>query len=93
MKKLFIIIAMLFVVGCSAESEPETILSSDQASPQEVQSSSENPWMLQERCVEHPDDCTKYDVYNQTDSWLQVDLKNTETGDTGFFTIQSKTTG
>lgn len=51
----------------------------------------ENPWMLQSWCAEHEDDCVKYDVQNQTDSWLQIELKETDTGVTGFFSIRSKT--
>ena len=58
-----------------------------------VQPTSSNPWMLQAWCEDHADGCAKYDVYNKTDSWLQVTLRNTETGETGFFTIQSKTMG
>ena len=59
----------------------------------EIQPTSPNPWMLQEWCEDHMTGCAKYDVYNKTDSWLQITLRNTETGATGFFTIQSKTMG
>ncbi len=38
----------------------------------------ENPWMLQSWCAEHENDCVKYDVQNRTDSWLQVELKESE---------------
>ena len=53
----------------------------------------ENPWMLQNWCVDHPVGCVKYDLKNTTDSWLQIELKETDTGVTGFFTVRSKTTG
>ena len=51
----------------------------------------ENPWMLQSWCADHVG-CVKYDIHNRTESWLQVELKETETGVTGFFSIPSKTT-
>ncbi len=53
----------------------------------------ENPWMLQSWCEDHMDGCVKYDLSNRTDSWLQIELKESETGVTGFFTVRSKTTG
>ncbi len=59
---------------------------------QDPQPTSENPWMLQIWCADHADGCVKYDVQNRTDSWLQVELKKTDTGVTGFFSIRSKTT-
>jgi hypothetical protein len=52
----------------------------------------ENPWMLQNWCSDHTG-CVKYDVLNRTDSWLQVELKESDTGVTGFFSIRSKSTG
>jgi len=52
----------------------------------------DNPWMLQSWCEDHRDGCVKYDVNNRTESWLQVELKESETGVTGFFSIRSKTT-
>jgi len=58
---------------------------------QDPQPTPENPWMLQSWCVEHEDDCVKYDVQNRTDSWLQIELKESDTGVTGFFSIRSKT--
>ncbi len=51
----------------------------------------ENPWMLQNWCLEFPNHCVKYEVQNRTDSWLQIELKESETGVTGFFSIRSKT--
>jgi hypothetical protein len=70
----------------SAETTPEP---EDGVAPV-IQPTSSNPWMLQAWCEDHADGCAKYDVYNKTDSWLQITLRNTSTGDTGFFTIQSK---
>ena len=58
----------------------------------EPQPTLENPWMLQSWCVDHPNDCLIYDVRNTTDSWLQIELKKSDTGVTGFFTVQKKTT-
>jgi hypothetical protein len=66
----------------------EATLTPEATSTPEIQPTSENPWMLQAWCEEHVG-CAKYDVYNKTDSWLQITLQNTKTGDTGFFTIQS----
>jgi hypothetical protein len=57
---------------------------------QDPQPTPVNPWMLQSWCVEHEDDCVKYDVQNRTDSWLQVELKETDTGVTGFFSIRKR---
>lgn len=51
----------------------------------------ENPWMLQNWCLDFPNRCVKYDVQNKTDSWLQIELKESDTGVTGFFTVRSKT--
>ena len=53
----------------------------------------ENPWMLQNWCVDHMEGCVLYDLQNRTDSWLQIELKESETGVTGFFTVRSKTLG
>ena len=57
---------------------------------QEAQPTPENPWMLQSWCAENEDDCVKYDVQNRTDSWLQVELKESDTGVTGFFSIRKR---
>jgi hypothetical protein len=92
MKKFLLLMTLIFVVGCSSQSEQEPTLSSGEASLPKAESTKKDPWILQDRCLEHPDDCTKYDVYNQTKSWLQVNLENTETGESGFFTIRKKTT-
>ncbi len=70
----------------AAEEEGEE--SEDQA----PQPTPENPWVLQNWCLDHAEGCIKYDVQNRTDSWLQIELKETETGVTGFFSIRSKTT-
>lgn len=51
----------------------------------------ENPWMLQSYCVDNPDRCVYYGINNRTDSWLQIELKETDTGVTGFFSVRSKT--
>jgi hypothetical protein len=59
---------------------------------QDPQPTLENPWMLQSWCVDHVG-CVKYDLLNRTDSWLQVELKESDTGVTGFFSVRSKTTG
>jgi hypothetical protein len=67
--------------------DPET------ESTPELQPTSANPWMLQSWCEDHATKCAKYEVRNNTDSWLQITLRNTETGATGFFTIRSKTLG
>jgi len=50
-----------------------------------------NPWMLQSWCLDHPTHCVKYGVHNKTDSWFQIELKESATGVTGFFTVRSKT--
>ena len=71
----------------------ETTLAPELTSTPEIQATSENPWMLQAWCEQHKDGCAIYEVHNRTDSWLQVTLRNTETGETGFFTIQSKNIG
>ena len=77
----------------SAEETQETEASEENGEEvQGPQPTPENPWMLQTWCVEHMDGCVKYDVQNRTDSWLQVELKETDTGVTGFFSIRSKTT-
>jgi hypothetical protein len=72
----------------SGETTPEP----EDGEEPEIQPTSSNPWMLQAWCEDH-NGCAKYEVFNKTDSWLQITLRNTETGDTGFFTIQSKTMG
>jgi len=53
----------------------------------------EYPWMLQNWCLEHMSGCVEYNLQNRTDSWLQVEIKELETGVTRFFTIRSQTTG
>jgi hypothetical protein len=58
---------------------------------QEPQPTVENPWLLQSWCLEHIVDCEKYGVHNTTDSWLQIELKKSDTGVTGFFSVQKKT--
>jgi hypothetical protein len=52
-----------------------------------------NPWMLQSWCNDHPTGCVKYVLSNKTDSWLQIELKKSDTGVTGFFTVRTKTIG
>jgi hypothetical protein len=69
----------------------ETLENGEEAETQDPQPTSENPWMLQSWCVDHTG-CVKYEVRNRTDSWLQVELKESDTGVTGFFSIRSKTT-
>ncbi|MCK4801042.1 MAG: hypothetical protein KAS84_03560 [Anaerolineales bacterium] len=59
----------------------------------EPQPTSENPWMLQNWCDTHAGGCVIYELQNRTDSWLQVELKKTDTGVTGFFTVRTKTVG
>ncbi len=59
---------------------------------EDTQPTLENPWMLQSWCLDHMDGCVEYNLQNQTDSWLQVEIKELETGVTRFFTIRSKTT-
>jgi len=53
----------------------------------------ENPWMLQSWCVDHAYGCVNYGLDNRTDSWLQIELKKSDTGVTGFFTVKTKTIG
>lgn len=72
----------------NAEEGVEEVEVSD---PEDSQPTPENPWMLQSWCEDHPDGCVKYDLNNRTDSWLQVELKESDTGVTGFFSIRSKT--
>ena len=50
----------------------------------------ENPWMLKTWCAENEQDCVKYDIHNRTDDWLQVELKESDTGVTGFFSIRKR---
>lgn len=50
----------------------------------------ENPWMLQSWCADHVG-CAYYGLNNKTDSWLQIELKENDTGVTGFFTVRAKT--
>ena len=60
----------------------------EETSAPDIEPTLENPWMLQSWCG-----CVIYEVQNRTDSWLQVELKKSDTGVTRFFTIQSKTIG
>ena len=59
----------------------------------EPQPTLEHPWMLQSWCVDHAYGCVKYGLNNRTDSWLQIELKKSDTGVTGFFTVKIKTIG
>ena len=72
---------------------PSTTETTETTEILEPQPTSENPWMLQNWCDDHAGGCVIYDLQNRTDSWLQVELKKTDTGVTGFFTVRSKTTG
>ena len=63
----------------------------EEGEDQDPQPTPDNPWMLQSWCSEYEKDCVKYSVQNRTDSWLQVELKESDTGVTGFFSIRSKT--
>ncbi len=58
---------------------------------EDPQPTPENPWMLQNWCLDHPTHCVKYGVHNKTDSWFQIELKESDTGVTGFFSVRSKT--
>ena len=58
----------------------------------QVQPTAKDPWMLQAWCEDHPTGCVAYEVLNQTDSWLQVSLRKTDTGESGFFSIRAKST-
>lgn len=75
--------------GEDAADNQETLEPEETGDPQPTP---ENPWMLQSWCVDHVG-CVSYDLQNKTDSWLQVELKETDTGVTGFFTVQSKSMG
>ena len=75
-----------------ANGTPETDETQAADESQEPQPTLANPWMLQSWCEEHMSRCVYYDVQNRTDSWLQIELKERDTGVTGFFTIKSKTT-
>ena len=57
----------------------------------EIQPTSENPWMLQAAC-EWDKSCMKLEIRNKTDSWVQVELTKTDTGDAGFFSVKPKST-
>jgi len=57
---------------------------------EDPQPTPENPWMLQSWCLDYPTQCVKYGVHNKTDSWFQIELKESATGVTGFFTVRSK---
>jgi len=63
----------------------------EESESEDPQPTPENPWMLQSWCVDHANDCVKYDLRNRTDSWLQIELKESDTGVTGFFSIRKKT--
>jgi hypothetical protein len=72
--------------------DPEaTVQEEDQQASDEQEPTPENPWMLQSYCVDHPDKCVYYGLNNRTDSWLQIELKESDTGVTGFFSVRSKT--
>ena len=62
----------------------------DDNDTEDPQPTSANPWMLQSWCLDFPNRCVKYDVQNKTDSWLQIELKESATGVTGFFSVRSK---
>jgi hypothetical protein len=92
--------AELSIVGTPGSPTPSTgtpegtVTQDAQETPESENAdvSPENPWMLQNWCADHVG-CYIYDISNRTDSWLQVELKESDTGVTGFFTIQSKTIG
>jgi len=62
----------------------------DENDTEDPQPTPENPWMLQSWCLDHPSHCVKYAIQNKTDSWLQIELKESATGVTGFFSVRSK---
>jgi hypothetical protein len=72
-----------------ADTTPD--MEEDGQETQDPEPTPEYPWMLQSYCVDFPDKCVYYGLNNRTDSWLQVELKETDTGVTGFFSIRSKT--
>ena len=90
MKKYLLLFTLIFLAGCSAQNQAKNVSVSNAGSNAGEAQAADDPWMLQDWCADHPEGCTKYDVHNQTESWVQVDLKNTETGEAGFFTVQSK---
>jgi len=71
----------------------EGSLTPEQAGTPDLVPTLENPWMLQSWCEDHMEGCVIYEVQNRTDSWLQVELKKSDTGVTRFFTIMTKTIG
>lgn len=71
--------------------DTEEVEGAEDGEDEDPQPTPEYPWMLQNWCVENEKDCVKYDLQNRTDSWLQVELKESDTGVTGFFSIQQKT--
>jgi hypothetical protein len=77
--------------GVDSEGTPSPGETQEDPGNEDPQPTPENPWMLQSWCEDHPSGCVKYDVQNRTDSWLQVELKKSDTGITGFFTVRSKT--
>jgi len=62
----------------------------EEESADDAQPTPENPWMLQTWCAENEQDCVKYDLQNRTDDWLQIELKESETGVTGFFSVRKR---
>jgi len=74
-------------------SADETLQAEETEEVGDIPPTLEYPWMLQNWCVDHMDGCVFYDLQNRTDSWLQVELKDSDTGVTGFFTVRSKTIG
>jgi hypothetical protein len=73
------------------EGTPDGETTPDPQDTLEPEPTLENPWMLQSWCVDHSDGCVKYDINNRTDSWLQIELRESDTGVTGFFSVRSKT--
>lgn len=73
--------------------DPETTVEEEEdlQTSEDQEPSPENPWMLQSYCVDHSDKCVYYGLNNRTDSWLQIELKESDTGVTGFFSVRSKT--
>jgi hypothetical protein len=74
-------------------SAEETTTPEETSDPENPQETPANPWVLQSWCLDHPGGCMEYKVHNKTEDWLQIEIKEEDTGVTGFFTVRTQTLG
>ena len=72
-------------------SAEETSTPEETGEPEDPQATAANPWVLQSWCIDHPGGCMEYKVHNKTESWLQIEIREKDTGVTGFFSVRTKT--